>query len=287
MSGYFSQEQRDFFHSNGYLHIPAFFDSAIVSHLRKISDEMSSRAATLVQRSIESCVSLSTMALANVEELIVVAERDKPQLVCRYEYMLGSNERFKAYVERSLLPVLTDLTGTSMRAFKDKTNEKLPGGGAFGPHQDIEAYRHFPAQYHVTAMISIDRSTLANGCLQFAQNWMTACEVDGIAVAAQLQGRYLLPSQEGGPHHGELMPEIANKLIWRAVETAPADLVLFDSFVPHRSEANHTNGGRRAIFVTCAATNDWNLYNSYYAEKRRAYNDPKFHVGTPTTMGPM
>ena len=55
--------------------------------------------------------------------------------------------------------------------FKDKINFKLPGGGGFEAHQDVQAGWSRYAGMHVTALIMIDRSTLANGCLEMATRY--------------------------------------------------------------------------------------------------------------------
>lgn len=52
--------------------------------------------------------------------------------------------------------------------FKDKINFKLPGGDGFKAHQDVQAGWDAYASVHITAMLSIDRTTAENGWLEMA-----------------------------------------------------------------------------------------------------------------------
>jgi len=95
----------------------------------------------------------------------------------------------------------------------------------------------------------------------------------------------LLHSTNGGPNHGDIRPDIAAELDWHPIASTPADLVIFDSFVPHRSDINRSAKPRRAIFVTFNFASQGSPYDEYYADKRLNYDDPKFHVSTPTSYG--
>ena len=102
------------------------------------------------------------------------------------------------------------------------------------------------------------------------------------AVETRIDGRPLLAFFNGGPRNGDIADEIVARLKWQAVEVSPCDLVLFDSFVPHRSAPNATSSPRRAMFLTYAPAAEGDWYARYYADKRANYDDPKFHVSTPT-----
>ena len=51
----------------------------------------------------------------------------------------------------------------------------------------------------------------------------------------------------------------------------PGDLVLFDSYVPHRSGPNHTCAPRRAFYVTYNAASQGDCRTAYYERKRRIF----------------
>jgi 2-aminoethylphosphonate dioxygenase len=271
------------FGRQGYVHLPDSLLPEQVQELRKLSDEMSAQALGILQVAHASGESLSHRAMTHPEELIVVPEGTNPGQVCRYECMIGSNSRFREFVERHVLPTVSAAVGPAVLPFKDKTNEKLPGGGAFRPHQDFAAYQFFKPRYQVTAQLGIDPATLENGCVQFATNFEALAAARPDAVAERVEGKILLHSNKGGANHGDVRADIASGLHWQPLESSAADLVIFDSFVPHWSDINRSSRPRRAIFVTFNLASEGSLYDGYYADKRAHYDDPKFHVSTPTS----
>ncbi|MEJ1970333.1 MAG: phytanoyl-CoA dioxygenase family protein [Rhizomicrobium sp.] len=274
--------ERARFARDGFVVVPDFFSADEVAELDAISRAMGATAAATLARAARE--SAAPSALAQQEgSLIVVPEAADPRQVCRFEYLLGSDAEFRSLAERRIAPVIAALAGEPYLPFKDKENEKHPGGGAFRPHQDFAAYQSFGPRYNVTAMLSIDAATRANGCLEFASDWKARS--DDAAVEARVDGRPLLRFHKGGACNGDVLEEIAARFDWLAVETTPADLVLFDSFVPHRSAPNGTDASRRAMFLTFNAAREGDWYARYYADKRAHFDDPKFHVSTPTAHG--
>ncbi|MFO1090338.1 MAG: phytanoyl-CoA dioxygenase family protein [Hyphomicrobiales bacterium] len=262
----------------GYVVLRNFFDDRQVRLLRTLSDGMTADAAKILAESIESGVNPAARAAARPQELIVVPEASDPRQVCRYEFMYGYSSGLRRLIDELILPRASELLGDDLVIFKDKTNEKSPGGGAFGPHQDFAAYKHFEPRYNLTAMISIDSATLENGCVQFADNYATLPDAVTPYTTEVTEGRALYRTLA----NGDLVPEVAHHMRWRPVATTPADLVLFDSFVPHYSEANASQASRRAMFITMNRRSEGEHYDAYYRDKRQNYHDPKFHVSTPT-----
>jgi hypothetical protein len=277
------KEQIDSFRKRGYVYFPHFFPAELVSGLREMSDKMSSQAFSILESSRAAGVSLSDRAKTGSVELIVVPEESSPTQVCRYEFMIGSDSKFKEFVRDCLGSAVSELVGESVSPFKDKTNEKLPGGGAFGPHQDFAAYRAFKPRYHATALLTIDPATIPNGCVQFATNFHELIAAKPTFVLDTIEGKALLHYNHGGPHHGDIRADITAELRWQSLQTRPVDLVVFDSFAPHYSSANTSTKSRRAIFVTFNRASDGSLYDEYYVDKRLNYDDPKFHISTPTS----
>jgi len=132
--------------------------------------------------------------------------------------------------------------------FKEKINLKFAGGGGFEPHQDQQAGWSRYAPIFVTALVCIDRATVANGCLQ-------------IADAPRLTG---LIGDEWRPLTAEEMT--AFKLI--PIPTEPGDVLFFDSYVPHASEPNLTAEMRRILYLTYNRLSDGDHRGRYFAEKR-------------------
>lgn len=146
-------------------------------------------------------------------------------------------------------PVLrwvSELMGEPAVLFKEKVNYKHPGGGGFAPHQDATAYRF--ADHHISVMVPLDPATLASGCLWFAPG--------------HTQGE--MPNNG----RGRMDEAFSAGLDWQAIEAMPGDVVLFDSYAPHRSDTNRTDRPRRALYLTYNALSAGDLREAYYADKR-------------------
>ena len=135
--------------------------------------------------------------------------------------------------------------------FKDKSNYKLPGGAGFELHQDQQAGWSRYAPLFVTAMVSVDRATIANGCLEIAdmpratamlgQEWkpLTLAELGGAALTS--------------------------------VPTEPGDVIFFDSYVAHASQRNFSNDSRRILYLTYNRQADGDHRARYFADKRQSF----------------
>jgi hypothetical protein len=143
------------------------------------------------------------------------------------------------------------LFGASAVLFKDKINFKLPGGGGFTPHQDVQAGWDRYASLHITALVSIDAATRENGCLELAA------------------GRH----REGqlGPSWAPLPEDVTAQMDFIACETKPGDVVFFDSYTPHRSAPNLSPRPRRVLYVTYNRLDEGDQRARYYADKRKSY----------------
>jgi ectoine hydroxylase-related dioxygenase (phytanoyl-CoA dioxygenase family) len=56
-----------------------------------------------------------------------------------------------------------------------------------------------------------------------------------------------------------------------SLPTEPGDVVLFDCYVPHRSEDNLTDEPRRALYVTYNRASDGDHRVTYFADKRKSF----------------
>ena len=75
---------------------------------------------------------------------------------------------FGALVQGRLKSAIETLIGEPAVLFKDKINFKMAGGAGFEAHQDQQAGWSVYAPLFVTALVSVDAATLANGCLEIA-----------------------------------------------------------------------------------------------------------------------
>ena len=147
--------------------------------------------------------------------------------------------------------VASGLFGEPAILFKDKINFKMPGGQGFKAHQDAQAGWHLYARYFISVLISIDRSTEQNGCIEMAPGWH----------GRGLIGKEWTPLDEASTARMEFVP----------LPTRPGDVVFFDCFAPHRSRDNPTNVPRRVLYVTYNRASEGDHRAAYFADKRKSY----------------
>jgi hypothetical protein len=135
--------------------------------------------------------------------------------------------------------------------FKEKINFKMPGGAGFEAHQDQQAGWSTYAPLFVTAMVSVDPTSIANGCLEIA----TGPRLTGLV------GREWVPLTAEEVAAFALVP----------VPTQPGDVLFFDSYVPHASKPNLTDDQRRILYLTYNRASDGDQRARYYADKRASF----------------
>ena len=99
--------------------------------------------------------------------------------------------------------------------------------------------------------MSIDAATEENGCLEL----VAGLHSDGLI------GEEWKPMTED---------DLAGKPLV-SCPTAPGDVVFFDSFCPHGSGPNMTDGKRRVLYVTYNAASAGDYRGQYYVDKRQSY----------------
>jgi ectoine hydroxylase-related dioxygenase (phytanoyl-CoA dioxygenase family) len=173
--------------------------------------------------------------------------------------ILSRIEKFADYQPRlrdvacdpRILDPLAALLGDAPLLFKEKINFKRPGGGGFEPHQDIQPGWDDYAPYFVSVLITIDDSTLDNGCLE---------------LAAGQHRRGML-----GERWKPLTAEQLRGVQFTPYPTAPGDAVFFDCFTPHRSAPNRTAHQRRNLYLTYNRRADGDHREEYFSDKRKSY----------------
>lgn len=151
-----------------------------------------------------------------------------------------------------MLGLVAQLFGEEALLFKEKINFKLPGGDGFKPHQDAQArWDRYGHTEHISVAVSIDEATAENGYLE---------------IVAGEHRKGLI-----GPLDKEIPNDVVEKLEWMPVPTKPGDIVLFGSYVPHRSGPNLTDSTRRLIYLTFNKLSEGDYREQYYADKRKSY----------------
>lgn len=170
-------------------------------------------------------------------------------LVSRIEYIAPFHNGFAVLAEALRAPV-GQLLGEAALLFKEKVNFKMPGGEGFKAHQDAQAGWTAYASFFVTAALCIDEATEQNGCLQ-------------LAAGQHKRGLSRLWEPLG--------EEEMRGMEFRPCPTAPGDLVFLDSYAPHVSQPNLSDGMRRFYFATYNRRSEGDHLARYYADKRKSY----------------
>ncbi len=153
--------------------------------------------------------------------------------------------------ERGLAELTAQLLGAPALLFKEKINFKMPGGQGFTPHQDIQPGWDDYAPYFISALVTIDPSTIENGCLELAaghhkRGWI---------------GERMKP----------FTPEQLRGIEFVPVPTAPGDVIFFDCFAPHQSAPNLTAKPRRNLYLTYNRADQGDFRTRYFADKRASF----------------
>lgn len=146
---------------------------------------------------------------------------------------------------------LARLFGEPAILFKEKINFKLPGAGAFEPHQDSQAGWEDSAPYFISVLVSVDVNTLENGCVEFAAGHHTMGLI--------------------GEKWKPLTEEQLRNVTFAPCPTDPGDVIFFDSYVPHKSAPNMSDRPRRNLYVTYNRASDGDLRTQYFLEKRKSF----------------
>jgi ectoine hydroxylase-related dioxygenase (phytanoyl-CoA dioxygenase family) len=225
------------FERRGYIVLPRLFDAAEMREITAWVDDLQSRPET-----------------PGKQWMYFEQSKDTPRrrLLNRIENFVPFHDGLARLVQSDrMLGIASRVLGGPAVLFKDKINFKLPGGGGFEPHQDVQAGWDDYANIYVTAMVSIDETTIENGCLELAE-W---------------------------PHKREMIGQLWKPLgeaetkgiAYTTLPTKPGDAVFFDSFLPHRSQPNPTRSARRVLYITYNLLAEGDQRVRYYADKHRNY----------------
>lgn len=156
----------------------------------------------------------------------------------------------KTVTSGKVLDIVSEVMTEPAILYKEKINYKYPGGGGYAAHQDAPAYEF--VDFHITCLISVDASTPESGCLYFASG-------------KHQEGFIALDDS------GCISPETAEKMAWTPVPTDSGDILLFGSYIPHKSPPNRSHEPRRIIYLTYNPISQGDWREKYYDDKRQAF----------------
>ena len=171
---------------------------------------------------------------------------DEGPRLCRSENIIPFHGGLRELLTAgSMLATASALLGEPAVLYKEKINYKLAGGAGYAPHQDAPAYPFI--DNHVSCMIAVDDSTLANGCLE----------------VVEAMHHEVLPVDDAGC----VRPDLVAGYDWVPVEVPAGSTLWFHSRTPHRSGPNTSMVPRRALYPTYNALAEGDLRADYYREK--------------------
>jgi ectoine hydroxylase-related dioxygenase (phytanoyl-CoA dioxygenase family) len=236
VGGELSPEQIASFQRSGYVVVRGLFGPQEISDIRRWTED--------VQRWPET---------AGRQMMYFEQSRSGDRILNRMENVLPYHEGLRRVATGAKMQgACGQLFGEPAVLFKDKINFKLPGGGGFDAHQDVQAGWGRYAALHITALVAVDRATIANGCLE---------------IAGDFRGAHRLIGREWEP----LTDQDLAGLKFEYLEAEPGDAVFFDSFIPHRSAPNATADARRVLYYTYNKASEGEHLAQYYADKRASY----------------
>src|SRR6184192_2332864 len=194
------------FRRDGFVVVPGLFDAAEMRQISVWTDEL------------QNLPEVPGRCMKYFEPSLL---RPSERVLQRIENFCPFHAGFATLCEGDKLRgSVSRLFGEPAVLFKDKINFKLPGGDGFKPHQDQQAGWSTYADLFVTAMVSIDDTTLENGCLELAAG----------------QHRRGLIGSEWTP----LTDADMRAMDARPFSTRAGDVIFFDSYTPHGSKPNLT-----------------------------------------------
>ena len=232
-----SDAQIRFFKERGHLVVRDFFAPTEVSALPKWIDD------------------ICQLPLEKGKQMVYLEEKETTagkRPINRIEKFVDVHARMNAFLRDSDLPrCVGQLLGEPVVLFKEKVNFQPAGGGGIAAHQDVQAGWLTYAKEFISVAVTIDESTLQNGCTEIDMNWRSG----------GLIGNLWEPLSE----------KELTQLKFEGVPTKLGDVIFFDGFVPHRAPKNGSNHQRRIMFVTYNAASQGDHREKYYADKRASY----------------
>ncbi len=232
-----SAQETAAFERDGFLVIRGMYSPAEIAQVSRWTDELASRTPARGRE------------MAYYEDSLT--EKGK-RILSRIENFSEHHQGFGRLVRgERMIGTASELLGGPAALFKEKINFKLPGGGGFAPHQDIQPGWDDYASYFISVLVTIDPSTAENGCLELAAG----------RHKRGLIGRKWKPL-EGRELEG---------LEFFKYPMEPGDTAFFDCFVPHQSLPNLTDKPRRNLYLTFNRAADGDHRAKYFADKRKSF----------------
>jgi 2-aminoethylphosphonate dioxygenase len=149
-------------------------------------------------------------------------------------------------------------------------NYKLAGSGGFSPHIDSTAYTHVRNIKHLTILIAVDPSNMSNGGLEVVEgSHLMEVPIDrtnNCLEPSWVKSQAWVPVElEAGLHF------VLEYLHMQWTDDIPGQILIFGSYLAHRSGPNNSNSDRKAIYATYNCKSEGDLHDEYYADRAKIW----------------
>ena len=227
---------KDKFKKDGFVLIKDYFSDKEADNIVKIADE------------------LELLKEEKNKWMIYFENKNNSKTKTRLEHFKNYNNNIQNILDKDINKLLKEILDEEHILFKDKLNWKMPGGSGFLAHQDQPAWTDFEPDKYITVALFANNTTIENGCLEFVRD-------------KNKEG--LLSYNENTT--GQLSKEVEKTLNWEHIQTTPRDILIFDSYAPHRSKDNKSKNCRRIFYFTYNNIKFGNLYDKYFIKKRKEF----------------
>jgi hypothetical protein len=224
-----------FWHRQGYLMKRGMFTSEEVANISRVLND------------IANSPDIPTKKGGRWKYFDTSLKNPKERVLNRIERLADHEMFHRLAMDVRIHGSISAMLGDEAILFKDKANYKLPGGGKFEPHQDLQPRWDLYASSFVSALVSIDYNLRENGCLEVAPGHH----------ARGLIGRY---------HAALNASEIVN-VKFVPIELTPGDVLFFDGWTPHQSADNLSEKPRRNTYLTFNRRSEGYHRERYYEDK--------------------
>jgi len=175
------------------------------------------------------------------------------RVLCRTENYVNYHAGFNSLLRGpKLLSLLSQLAGEDVLLFKEKINYKLAGSGGFAPHIDSTAYTHVKNIKHLTILLAVDDTDSSNGGLD-------------VVEGSQLMNVPINKEDNCAE------PAWVQKQTWTPANLKAGQLLVFGSYLAHRSGPNKSNRDRKAIYATYNLAREGDLHDPYYQDRQQLW----------------
>lgn len=121
------------------------------------------------------------------------------------------------------------------------------------------AYTQVKDCEHLTALIAVDNATVANGCMEVVKG----------------SHKMVVPIAPDNC----IDKDWVTQQTWTPIEMQAGDVLIFGSYLAHRSGPNRSDTDRRALYATYNLSSEGDLRKEYYRRRKEEY--PPDHSRKP------